>query len=144
VAFWLLDRGAQGFRDEFRQEVTTMAINVIPTSVPTAACAPTVGGYLTAVATTGLLTGSHQVQLQPTRNAQLTVAAVPTGPSGRRQIVEEQAQRAQAWLRHRGASVATASNGSISSEGSVRTTIPTVKKPFMDAARGVPPRGRPV
>lgn len=121
-----------------------MAINLIPTSALTAACAPTVGGYLTVVATTGLSTGAHQVRLQPTRNAQLTAAAVPTGPTGRRQIVEERAQRAQAWLRHRGASVVTASNGSTSSEGSVRTTIPTVKKPFMDAARGVPPRGRPV
>jgi hypothetical protein len=121
-----------------------MKITLIPTSPLTAACAPTVGGYLTAAAPTGLSTGALQAQLQPIHQVQLPATTVPTGPSGQRQVGEEQAPAAEAWLRHRGASVVTATNGSTSSQGSVRTTIPTVKKPFMDAARGVPPRGRPV
>ncbi|WJK40506.1 hypothetical protein O7608_29630 [Solwaraspora sp. WMMA2056] len=127
----------------FRQEVATMEITMIPTSTLAAACAPTVGGYLAAVAPTGG-SGAHQAQSQQFHQLPLGVTEASAGLAARRLVGAERAQVAQAWLRHRGASVVTATNGINSSEGSVRTTIPTVKKPFMDAASGVPPRGRPV
>lgn len=99
-------------------------------STMTAACAPTVGGYLAAVAPIGHSAVAHQDQIQIQVEQHRTV----NGWAG----VD------QGWLRLRGASVVATTNGTSSSEGSVRTTIPAAKKPFMDAARSVPPRGRPV
>ncbi|MFY1634032.1 hypothetical protein ACN27F_12250 [Solwaraspora sp. WMMB335] len=96
-------------------------ISIPELSTLPAACAPMVGGYLTTTAPTGL----------------------PTGPNQHQHQAQVQRRASGAWLRHRGAAV-VATSGVNSSQGSVRTTIPAVKKPFMDAARGVPPRGRPV
>ncbi|MDG4769165.1 hypothetical protein [Solwaraspora sp. WMMD792] len=118
-------------------------------STLTAACAPTVGGYLAAVAPIGHSAGAHQIQIQiqveQTHRLRLAVpTTVPAGPTGQHRTVTGWAGVDQGWVRLRGASVVAATNGTSSSEGSVRTTIPAAKKPFMDAARGVPPRGRPV
>lgn len=118
-------------------------------STLTAACAPTVGGYLAAVAPIGHSAGAHQVQAQiqveQTHRRQLAVSTtVPVDVTGQHRTVTGRVGVDQGWVRLRGASVVAATSGTNSSGGSVRTTIPAVKKPFMDAARGVPPRGRPV
>ncbi|MFV2088221.1 hypothetical protein [Micromonospora sp. LOL_021] len=118
-------------------------------STLTAACAPTVGGYLAAVAPTGHSAGVHQVQTQiqveQTHQRQLAVpTTVPAGATGQHRTVTGWAGVDQGWVRLRGASVVATTTGTSGSEGSIRTTVPAVKKPFMDAARGVPPRGRPV
>ncbi|ROO50829.1 hypothetical protein EDC02_5688 [Micromonospora sp. Llam0] len=121
-------------------------------STLTAACAPTVGGYLAAVAPIGHSAGANQVQTQTqiqveqTHQRQLAVpTTVPAGATGQhRTVVTGWVGVDQGWVRLQGASVVVTTNGTSSSEGSVRTTIPAAKKPFMDAARGVPPRGRPV
>ncbi|MFV2108352.1 hypothetical protein [Micromonospora sp. LOL_015] len=116
-------------------------------STLTAACAPTVGGYLAAVAPIGHSAGAHQIQIQVEQTHRLRLAVpttVPAGPTGQHRTVTGWAGVDQGWVRFRGASVVAATTGTSSSEGSVRTTIPAAEKPFMDAARGVPPRGRPV
>ncbi|MDG4767748.1 hypothetical protein O7632_27175 [Solwaraspora sp. WMMD406] len=150
-----------------------MEIYTIPElSTLRAACAPTVGGYRVTVAPTTVVsagqpteahqvpaepttgthqvrvqagsTGAHQVQVAPTHQLRPTFAALRADVSVPSSAPAGQAPVTSAWQqRRRGMAVVAASAGN-SSEGSLRTMIPTVKKPFLDAARGVPPRGRPV
>jgi len=104
-------------------------------STPPGAWVSVVGGY---GPTTPVASSPHQVQ-----NHQVQTARGPLVQAPVTQVRVTQVRVTQARVQRWGASVIEAT-GVNSFLGSVSTIVPTVRKPFMDAARGVPPRGRPV